>query len=471
MNTLVNVAVDPMIVDVVDQLQRLTHQVGELPDARGVERLIHEGLKPIERAFMEQCVRLKVEQVIDQDVREVRCEHCAGWAFVRDVRAPRWALSVRGRIDFERPVYRCENRDCQRERCLVDEQLGLESKEHFTPLVQDKVAWAATSSASFERAGTDLAHLAELEVSPKQVHRIFEKIGRRALALQDAEVRRDGAPASPEVPIATQEQPQTVVIEMDGTCVMGRDGDGHEVKCATVFGLDARAQTGSPGKERAVLLNRAYCATSRGIRALSGMTWALASRWGVRSARRVVLIGDGIDWIWNWSADRLHRSAPDGSEQRPVEIVDFWHGCENLSKAREAIFADPAGTPARKWQDKWRHRLREGGIDELVSELERRTQAAKDESRRDQLRVRTQYFRKHRERMRYDRFEAMGLPIGSGAIEGTCKNLVKGRMAGVGMRWDAHKGIEPMCALRVRMFNQHWDDLWPHSQNPDAKAA
>ena len=56
--------------------------------------------------------------------------------------------------------------------------------------------------------------------------------------------------------------------------------------------------------------------------------------------------------------------------------------------------------------------------------------------------------------MGYKDFEAQGLPIGWGAIEGTCKKLLKGRMAGVGMRWDAEQGIEPMCALRVRMFNQ-----------------
>jgi len=159
MKTLVNVAVDPMIVDVIAQLQSLTDRVCELADLRGLEHLVHEGLKPIERTLMEQCVRRKIEQVIEADVREVRCAHCDGWAVLRQARAPRWALSVRGRIDFERPVYRCEQRDCQRERCLVDEQLGLEPKEHLTPLVQNKVAWAGTSSASVARAERDLLHL------------------------------------------------------------------------------------------------------------------------------------------------------------------------------------------------------------------------------------------------------------------------------------------------------------------------
>ena len=61
--------------------------------------------------------------------------------------------------------------------------------------------------------------------------------------------------------------------------------------------------------------------------------------------------------------------------------------------------------------------------------------------------------------------------VGSGAIEGTCKNLIKGRMDGVGMRWGVENGIELMTALRVRLFNKRWEDLWAPRQEPDAEAA
>jgi hypothetical protein len=108
--------------------------------------------------------------------------------------------------------------------------------------------------------------------------------------------------------------------------------------------------------------------------------------------------------------------------------------------------------------------LRQGEVEAVIAELDRRAKAAKGESRRDALRVRRNYFMEHRERMRYREFEALDLPIGSGAIEGTCKNLVKGRMDGVGMRWDAADGIEMMAALRVRMFNERWEDLWRRDQ-------
>jgi hypothetical protein len=455
---------DPLL-PVVELLTALYAKIDALPDARKLEAIVHQDLKRLEQQTMEICVQLKAHQARFNNVPEVRCPHCEhGWAVLLEEAAPRYAITVRDRVDFVRPVYRCDQADCRRERCLFDEELGLDPKEHYTPLMQSKLAWAGTSGSSFERASRDLAHQNEIDVSAAQIRRVTEKTGQAALALQDQEVKQRGAPASLEAPIPTAQQPETVVIEMDGTCAMGRDGTGHEVKCATVFGLDARATTGSPGKERPVLLNRSYCATSRGIRPFGAMVWALASWWGVRSARRVVVIGDGGEWIWNYSRDRLHCTLPDGRVLAPVEILDFYHAAENLGKAREEIFADPESPPARMWFEQWRHRLRQGEVEAVIAELDRRAKAAKGESRRDALRVRRNYFMEHRERMRYREFEALDLPIGSGAIEGTCKNLVKGRMDGVGMRWDAADGIEMMAALRVRMFNERWEDLWRRDQ-------
>lgn len=455
---------DPLL-PVVELLRGLYAKIEALPDARKLEAIVHQDFKLIEQQTMQICVQSKAQQARFNNVPEVRCAHCErGWAVLLEASAPRYAVTVRGRVDYVRPVYRCDQADCRRERCLFDEELGLDSKEHYTPLMQNKLAWAGTSGSSFERASRDLAHQNEIEVSAAQIRRVTEKTGRRALQLQDQEVKQRGAPASLEAPIPTAQQPETVVIEMDGTCAMGRDGAGHEVKCATVFGLDARTVTGSPGKERPVLLNRSYCATSRGIRPFGAMVWALASWWGVRSAKRVVVIGDGGDWIWNYSRDRLHFSLPDGRVVAPVEILDFYHAAENLGKAREEIFADGESAPARAWFEQWRHRLRQGEVDAVIGELDRRVKTAKQESRHDALRVRRNYFAQHRERMRYPQFEALGLPIGSGAIEGTCKNLIKGRMDGVGMRWDAEEGIEMMTALRVRMFNERWEDLWAAQQ-------
>lgn len=470
--TLVAVEVAPALAEIVAQLQGLYETVMALPNLKTFEKTVHEELKVIDRQMMETMLVEKIRAGGLANTQEVRCRHCPeGWAALRAPDAPRYAITVRGRVDFTRPVYRCDQGDCQRERALVDEELGLAPKSHYTRLLENKIAWAGTTAASFVQGAKQMEHQVEIAVSPSEVQRVIEDVGRRALALQDKEVKERGAPASLEAPIQAVERPETVVVEMDGTCVMGRDGQGHNVKCATVFGLDARATTGSPGKERPILLRRCYCATSRGIRPFGAMVWALASWWGIRSARRVVVIGDGADWIWNYARDRLHFTLPDGSVVKPVEILDFYHAAENLTKARDEIFANAESVPARAWYDQWRTRLRQGEVEALLVELEKRAKGAKDESRREALRVRKNYFASHRERMRYPQFEALGLPIGSGAIEGTCKNLIKGRMDGVGMRWGAEEGIELMTALRVRLFNERWEDLWLPRQDPDTIAA
>lgn len=450
--------------EAVARLQALGEAVEALADARGLERLVHEGLKDVDRLVMEGCVRKKAEQACEQEIEEVSCACCEGWATLLRRDAERYAVTVRGRVDYTRPVYRCVDRTCQKERAPFDEQLGLESKEHLTPLVQRKAVYAGVTACSFEKAEGQVEHQAELSVSAKEIHRLVEKLGDRALALQETEVHERGRPASVDRPLRVQERPETVVIEMDGTCVMGRDGEGHEVKCATVFGLDARAQTGSPGKERPILLHRMYCATSEKIRAFRAMVWAMAVWWGVRTARRVVIVGDGIDWIWNLSADRFHFGLPGGGVQRPVEILDFYHACENLAKARNAIYCNGESDRAKQWYDTWRAQLRQGRVEAVVEELTQRARRVRGKNERAELQRRAEYFRKHSDRMRYPEYEAEGLPIGSGAIEGTCKNLIKGRMDCVGQRWDIERGIERMVALRVRLFNERLDDLWPQNQ-------
>lgn len=463
-----SIDVAPELLPAVRTLVNAHEQALDLPDARDLERVVHEGLKEADRLVMEAAVRAKSAQARDEkDIREVRCRHCGReWAALLKEDEDRYIITVRGRVDFKRRVYRCPDRKCQRERAPFDEELGLGPKEHYSPLMRKKIAWAGTMLQSYDKAAQDMEHQVEMPVSAKEIHRITESTGEDVLALQDKEVQKWGRPAAWDHVVEPQERPETLVLEMDGTCAMGRDGEGHEVKCATVFGLDARAQTGSPGKERPVLLNRYYCATSKGIKAFRAMVWAMAVWWGVRSCRRVVVIGDGGDWIWNYSADRFHFRLADGSVQRPVEILDFYHALENLGKALAAIYRDPQSPRAKEWYGKWKERVRSGRVAELIDELEGRSRKARGQNEREELHIRAEYFRKHADRMRYPDFEAEGLPIGSGAIEGTCKNLVKGRLDCVGQRWNPDRGIERMCALRVRIFNNRWEEFWQQTNKP-----
>ena len=70
------------------------------------------------------------------------------------------------------------------------------------------------------------------------------------------------------------------------------------------------------------------------------------------------------------------------------------------------------------------------------------------------------YLRRHRAQLAYNEYQADGLPIGSGAIEGTCKHLVTTRCKQAGMRWTT-AGLDALLALRCSVLNEQLDTLLP----------
>ena len=69
------------------------------------------------------------------------------------------------------------------------------------------------------------------------------------------------------------------------------------------------------------------------------------------------------------------------------------------------------------------------------------------------------YFETGQARMDYPRYRREGWPIGSGAVEGTCKHLVKERFNVTGAQW-LRDNIQNVLALRLAAFNDEWDFFW-----------
>jgi hypothetical protein len=63
--------------------------------------------------------------------------------------------------------------------------------------------------------------------------------------------------------------------------------------------------------------------------------------------------------------------------------------------------------------------------------------------------------------MRYDIYLAKGYPIGSGVVEGACKNLVKDRMEQCGMRWTI-TGAEAVLSMRSIQINKMTSTYWEY---------
>ena len=81
--------------------------------------------------------------------------------------------------------------------------------------------------------------------------------------------------------------------------------------------------------------------------------------------------------------------------------------------------------------------LRDSRVAEVIEELVKlRDGGGMSARRRHELQGQINYLRSNRERMDYRRYRRQGLPIGSGAVESACKNVVGARLKGSGMIWS-----------------------------------
>jgi hypothetical protein len=69
------------------------------------------------------------------------------------------------------------------------------------------------------------------------------------------------------------------------------------------------------------------------------------------------------------------------------------------------------------------------------------------------------YWKTHLDHFHYPTFKKLGLPIGSGMVESTCKGLIQQRFKGTGMRWS-EPGFNHFLHLRLAWINRRFDALF-----------
>jgi hypothetical protein len=252
--------------------------------------------------------------------------------------------------------------------------------------------------------------------------------------------------------VPPEQVPTTLLLELDGVLVQERDAwrECKLVRAAPLGpGLVVDAQT---GEAHLALGPSSYAA---GIESADAC-WQRAMRevwrrgWG-RGVRTGVVLGDGAEWIWRQARCQLRWL---GCEV--VEILDFYHVTEHLGTVAAAVFGAGSAESAT-WLDRQRHTLRHEGaapVRRVLAKLRPRTATAADEVRK----IRG-YFRTHAARMRYPHFRARQLPIGSGAIESTAKNLIQVRQTQAGMRWSV-PGAQAVASLRALHRSGRWEPFW-----------
>jgi hypothetical protein len=164
-------------------------------------------------------------------------------------------------------------------------------------------------------------------------------------------------------------------------------------------------------------------------------------------------------WVIVTDGERALQHRVADSFQSVTLILDYLHVAEKLWKAAHALYRE--GSPdAQAFVYQRAKRILEGHVDQVVKGLKliitkRKLTGSKAKTLSDVA----AYYRRNRERMRYDTYLANGWPIASGSVEGACKNLIRDRFERSGMRWTPETA-EALLKLRALHLSNDFDAYW-----------
>ena len=353
---------------------------------------------------------------------------------------------------------------CQAWRFPADDALGLEETGSASPSVQEMAALVASKMPVAE-ASAVLEHLTGVKLPPATLDREARRQGKRAerkrreldQQMSDGQGRQQCVPVEPE--------PFTLIIEIDAWNIRERDDWGksrhrraqgieparwHWVYGGTCFRMNQRTQT-DPG--RPTILSRGTVMTRGGVDALREQLFAECLRQGLGQAAEVLVIADGAMWIWNLVQDRFARA---------TQRLDFYHASQHLWAVARALHPE-AESVARQWIEPLLKKLKAGRSLRVIAELDQVTKRLRAR-RRAAAQTELEYFQTHRDRLDYQAASKRGQPLGSGAIESTCRQY-QCRFKRPGQFWSL-SGDEALMCLETFWRNGRWHLLFPHSVDP-----
>jgi hypothetical protein len=353
---------------------------------------------------------------------------------------------------------------CQAWRFPADYALGLEETGSASPSVQEMAALVASKMPVAE-ASAVLEHLTGVQLPPATLDREARRQGQRAERKRKEldEQMCAGQGSQQCVPLGAN--PFTLVIEVDAWNIRERDHWGqsqqrrangmeperwHWVYGGTCFRLDQRTRTDTG---RSIILSRGTVMTRGGIDALREQLFAECLRHGVGKAAEVLVIADGAMWIWNLVQDRFAQA---------TQRLDFYHASQHLWAVAHALYPEDEQA-ARQWIEPLLKKLKAGRSIKVITELELVTKRLRAK-RRVAAQSEVEYFRVHRERLDYHAAKKRGQPLGSGAIESTCRQY-QCRFKRPGQFWT-RSGDEALMCLETFWRNGRWHLLFPHSSDP-----
>lgn len=342
-----------------------------------------------------------------------------------------------GQINLSRAYVECVA--CREAVCPLDERLGVDGS---ASRAAERLMCLVAADLSFETAA---ARLQELLGWSRSANTLRSTCYRQALQME--QFRQ----SDPQAVRGFREQKGDVEFETDGTCVNTTEG-WKEMR----LGIFSKRQRGVPAAPeqwdtRSIPKPRARCAfaalESSGRFARRWRPWA--RRLGILDTSRLTTLADGAKWIWQRQQQHLR-----GSEG----VLDVYHAFEKIAATAQALFGErtAAGT---EWIQQGKEQLLQRGWTGIERHLHVTRDRLRSPRKRDRLEKLENYLGPHADHLHYRRRLAEGRTIGSGLVEGGCKQIIGRRLKQTGARW-LRTSVHRMGALCCTAYSDHWDLYW-----------
>ena len=301
----------------------------------------------------------------------------------------------------------------------------------------------AGASWSFDRASAHLKEFCHLNVSDDTIERVCQEEGTRAQAWMG----RACEPAQAFAKAAGHAEFSTDGVQVNTT------GGWREMRLSTLAKREPAAPC-QPQRWADRVLNEptvrfSTCAIADACHVGAG--WARLSRRMNLKAEPVLNVqADGAKWIWEQAGKRLPK-------HNGRWCVDVYHVGQHLHQCGRELLGE--GKAARAWADErlWTALSENGPA--LIRRIESEASGEKDPGRRKPLESLLTFLRPNRDRMWYRDRLAQGEPIGSGMIEGGCKNTIGARLKLNSARWRIRRA-ERIGTLRCVDASGQWSNFW-----------
>jgi len=350
-------------------------------------------------------------------------------------------ISALGKVTLERRYDECL--PCNQPEHVADEAFGLEGRYS---LGLRRLAVYAAADESYRKGSETLEECCGLQLSYNTVREICQQEGPQMEEWQTT---------SPEVQKDFIETPGVVEVTTDGTCVNTTEG-AHEVKVGIIskrpLGQGELPEQWDDRKLPRIVASVAFAAIETKDQ-FSQRFHDWRRRLCLGSTGDISALGDGAVWIW--SLMRLVFG-------KVRECLDIYHALEHLSDTGKILYGE--GTAVyEQWHEETKMELLKSGFELIEQRLKHLEGEKRTEKEKESLRLLRGYLENNRERLGYAMRLAEGRAIGSGQIEGACKNLIGKRLKQTWAMWkvDSVNRMAVICAIR---YSEQWKKYWQQAK-------